>query len=238
MTWEATLISLLIVAQTRLFREGLCDMLGRESTYTVLGTASDAQSAIETALAHRPDVVLFDLAVTESWNAVQAIVRQLPDVHVVVLGLPDSEPELVRCAETGAAGYVSRDASFIELREILECAVRGELRCTPRAARVFLRRVAALAAGTASGGQAPTLTVRELEVARMIDAGLQNKEIARRLSIEVATVKNHVHNILDKLHVHRRSEAARRLRLFVNLSAPGSDASVPTPNSSPGLGQR
>jgi len=230
--------SLLIVAHIRLYREGLCDMLRRESRFTVLATAGDAQSAIESAQANRPDVVLIDLAVAESWNVIQAIVRQLPDVHVVALGMPDSEAELIRCAEAGVAGYVSREASLVELEETLECAMRGELRCTPRAARVFLRRVASLAAGLDGGGRAPSLTVRELEVAGMMDAGLGNKDIARRLGIEVSTVKNHVHNILDKLQVHRRGEAARRLRLFVRWSAPASGASIPAPSSLQGLGHR
>ncbi len=210
--------SLLIVAGIRLYRDGLSDMLRRESRFTVMDTAGDAQTAIACAQARRPDLVLIDLATADSLYVIQAIVRHSPEVHVVALGMPDSEADLIRCAEAGVAGYVSRDASLAELGDTLECAVRGELRCTPRAARLLLRRVASLAAGLESGA-GPSLTARELEVAGMIDAGLGNKDIARRLGIEVSTVKNHVHSILEKLQVHRRGEVARRLRPLLRWSA-------------------
>ena len=221
--------SLLIVAEVRLYREGLSDMLKRESKFAVLDTAGDARTAIECAQARRPDLVLIDLATADSFHVIQAIVRHTPDVHVVALGMPDSEADLIRCAEAGVAGYVSRDASLAELGDTLECAVRGELRCTPRAARVLLRRVASLAAGLEGGVPGHALTARELEVAGMVDAGLGNKDIARRLGIEVSTVKNHVHNILDKLQVHRRGEAARRLRPLLRWSAPVAGVAIAAP---------
>ena len=210
--------SLLIVAAIRLYREGLSDLLRRESRFTVMDTAGDAPTAIACAQARRPDLVLIDLATADSLYVIQAIVRHSPEVHVVALGMPDSEADLIRCAEAGVAGYVSRDASLAELGDTLECAVRGELRCTPRAARLLLRRVASLAAGLESGA-GTSLTARELEVSGMIDAGMGNKDIARRLGIEVSTVKNHVHSILEKLQVHRRGEAARRLRPLLRWSA-------------------
>jgi DNA-binding NarL/FixJ family response regulator len=167
---------------------------------------------VELARTHRPDLVLVDLATTDSLVAIQALARISPEIHVVALGMPDSEADLVRYAEAGVAGYVSRDATLADLDATLVSAVRGELRCTPRAARVLLRRVASLAAGLDGAGAGASLTARELEIAGMIDAGLCNKDIARRLGIEVSTVKNHVHNILEKLNVRRRGEAARRLR--------------------------
>jgi len=95
---------------------------------------------------------------------------------------------------------------------VVSAAVRGELPCSPRIAGGLLRRVTALAAERWSREEPYRLTAREAEIAQLIERGLSNKEIARTLCIEVSTAKNHVHSILEKLHVHRRVEAAALLR--------------------------
>jgi two-component system, NarL family, nitrate/nitrite response regulator NarL len=128
------------------------------------------------------------------------------------LGLPETDEAVLAYAEAGIAGYVSRDGSVQDLVTAIEGAVKGELRCSPRLAGTILRRLAWRAAVGGDVSPRTTLTSRETEIVRLIDQGLSNKEIAVRLGIEVATVKNHVHNLLDKLRVHRRSEAAARLR--------------------------
>jgi len=101
--------------------------------------------------------------------------------------------------------------------------VRGEAVCSPRVAGALLRRIAALATDGRSDRVPAHLTKREREIMGLIDEGLSNKEIAKRLRIEVATVKNHVHNILEKLQVHRRGEAAARVRAALPRRAVGSD---------------
>jgi DNA-binding NarL/FixJ family response regulator len=98
-----------------------------------------------------------------------------------------------------------------ELGETVACVMRGELPCTPRLAATLFQRLALHASHRQDDG-ALGLTAREREILTLIDGGLSNKEIAHRLNIEVATVKNHVHRILDKLHVKRRGEAAARIR--------------------------
>src|SRR3989442_1901231 len=166
-------------------------MLKRESKFAVLDTAGDARTAIECAQARRPDLVLIDRATADSFHVIQAIVRHTPDVHVVALGMPDSEADLIRCAEAGVAGYVSRDASLAELGDTLECAVRGELRCTPRAARVLLRRVAAPAAGPGGGLPGPPPTARGAHVAGIGGAGLGTQQVPRRPGIAISSFENH-----------------------------------------------
>ena len=115
-------------------------------------------------------------------------------------------------AEAGIAGWVTREASVDDLRATVASAAAGEAVFSPRLAASLLRRVAALASERRVGAQATPLTRRQREILALIDEGLSNKEIARRLSIEVATVKNHVHNILEKLEVTRRAEAAALVR--------------------------
>ena len=119
---------------------------------------------------------------------------------------------MVPLVEAGAAGYLTRDASLRDLFAALSSAVRDEVLCSPRIVASLARRLARLAEQHATRPTPASLTAREAEVVGLLDAGLSNKEIATRLCIELPTVKNHVHHILEKLHVNRRGEAAARLR--------------------------
>jgi DNA-binding NarL/FixJ family response regulator len=126
--------------------------------------------------------------------------------------LPDQEDTLLEWAEAGVAGLVPREASFEDLLCTVGHAVRGEFRCSPRFAGRLLQRLAQPRLAAHPPERLSSLTARETEIIRLIDQGLSNKAIAVELGIELATVKNHVHNLLEKLHVHRRAEAAARIR--------------------------
>jgi len=119
-------------------------------------------------------------------------------------------------AAAGIAGYVRDDAAAEDVVAVLKSAMRDELLCSPRAAATLCHHVAVLSrdghGGLPAESPAPALSKRELEIGELIDRGLSNKQIARQLGIQVTTVKNHVHNIFDKLKVHRRGEAAACLR--------------------------
>lgn len=114
------------------------------------------------------------------------------------------------------AGYVLRDASLEELVDTLVSTARGELQCSAQIAGALQRRLADLASQTGGSPELESLTPREWEIAELIHQGLTNKEIAVRLTIEVATVKNHVHRILFKLHARNRAEVAASLRRWGN----------------------
>ena len=135
--------------------------------------------------------------------------------------MAETEYELVACAEAAIVGYVTRDHSSAELRAVVASVARGEVVCPPRIAAMLLRRVAALAGGPDSNLGQTHLSHREREIVRLIGRGLSNKEIARDLGVEIATVKNHVHNILNKLRVHRRSDAAALFNGAVTRASPG-----------------
>jgi DNA-binding NarL/FixJ family response regulator len=125
------------------------------------------------------------------------------------LSVTESERTVIDCAEAGVAAYVMRDESIEQLVETLAGVARREARCSPRLAGMLLRRVTELAANghVPERPGEPPLTQREREVLGLLADGLTNKQIAHRLSIEMPTVKNHVHSILGKLDVHRRTEA-------------------------------
>jgi two-component system nitrate/nitrite response regulator NarL len=208
----ASPIRVMIVDDLRLYREGLAHALGQRPHIVVVGTAARRDLALAEIARLQPTVVLLDMAMPESIAMVRELRERSPEVKVVALAVAEDDRDVLACAEEGLAGYVPREGSFEDLVAAVESAARGELLCSPRMAAALFRRLATLAAGREPAVGAQQLTTREREILRLIDGGLSNKEIAGRLSIEVATVKNHVHNILEKLHVHTRSEAAARLR--------------------------
>ena len=206
------MIQIVIVTDIRLYRDGLASHLQGQALFEVTGLAASASEGLAVAEQLRPDLLLIDLTIPNCHSAICTLRARAPTTRVVVLALPDDEQQLLAFAEAGVAGFVPREASLAELVLALESVARGELLIPPRAAGVLLRRVATLAAGVPPGTDVPTLTAREAEIARLIDDGRSNKEIARGLGIEVATVKNHVHHILAKLRLTRRGEVPRRLR--------------------------
>lgn len=175
-------------------------------------TASDAPTAVECARTVAPDVALLSMASRDGLTALGALRAAVPSVPVIVFGIKEFEDEIVACAEAGASGFLPRQGTVAELEETVAGVLRGETVCSPRVAALLLRRVTTLAeARTPTDGTAG-LTPREREVLMLIERGMTNKQIATTLGIEVRTVKNHVHNLLEKLRVRRRGEAAARLR--------------------------
>ena len=203
------MIRVLILSDIRLYREGLAEMLGRRECLTVVGTNTTWQEAEPRLAELRPDVVLLDMATPDSRVTARAVGRIAPSVRVVAMGVREHAGDVVECAEAGIAGYVSRDGSLEDLIAAVESASRGEWRSSSEVMAQLLRRLAHLAAERADARPDAVLTGRERQIVSLIGRGLSNKEIAQTLGIEVPTVKNHVHNLLEKFHVHRRSEAAR-----------------------------
>jgi two-component system, NarL family, nitrate/nitrite response regulator NarL len=214
------MIRILIVAEIRLYREGLAEMLRDEPGLAVVGTAAGADEAVRLLRGEVPDIVLLDMAIPDNAWLVRALVAAVPGTRVVALAVPEIEREVLACAEAGVAGYVTRDASIEDVVAAVESAARGEVLASPRMVATLFERVATLALERSPQSIESRLTARELEILDLIDRGLSNKEIARFLTIELSTVKNHVHNILDKLNVSRRSEAAARRREAHVSSAP------------------
>ena len=180
---------------------------------SVTGAHGCIEECIAGARCLDPDVVLLDLARDDGVAAIRHIVAELPWVPTVVLGVPEDDDSVIACAEAGAAAYVTRDESLDDLHHTLLAVARGESPCSPKRVAMLLRRLAALAADPVQNGTTDVhLTPRESEVLSLIDAGLSNKQIAQKLCVELPTVKNHVHNILEKLGVDRRAQAAAWLR--------------------------
>jgi DNA-binding NarL/FixJ family response regulator len=206
------MIRIVIACDIRLYREGLSLHLARQDQLDVVGTAATRDETHRLARELRPDVLLLDMAMPGSLELVHEVHDIAPETRVLALTIPEADGAVIACAEAGVAGFVTREATIADLIEAIRSAARGEATMSPRAAAALLRRVGALAADRpASAPPRGELTAREREIVELVALGLSNKAIAARLHVEVATVKNHVHNILDKLQVRRRGEIAAHL---------------------------
>jgi DNA-binding NarL/FixJ family response regulator len=200
-----------IISDVLLYREGLGSSLVRDGRLAVadLVTSYNALPAISR---NRPDAVLLDGAIANCLDLARRIRANLAGVLVVGFGISGGADRMVDCAESGLAAFVDCNSSMDELVTAVLAALRGELTCSPAVAALMCERLASL---SASGPrQCSGLTRREREVAALIGQGLSNKEIASDLGIGPATVKNHVHSILEKLDVRRRSAIVHQLREF------------------------
>jgi two-component system nitrate/nitrite response regulator NarL len=203
---------IIIVSDTRLYCEGLALSLARADRLVVVGVADTVASALTCIEEKNPDVALLDFAMHDALGLPHAIAAARMRVKVVAFSVAETEDEVCECAEAGIAGYVARDGSKEDLVAAVENAVRGEVLCSPRVAASLFRRLAAHVQTTRQRPPEARLTSREEDIIALIDRGLSNKEIARQLKICLPTVKNHVHDILEKLQVRRRGAAAALLR--------------------------
>jgi two-component system, NarL family, nitrate/nitrite response regulator NarL len=200
-------IEVFVLVAVRVYREGIVDAVERDPRFHVIGSAPTLAATwpLLEALPRPPDITLIDLALPEGTNVARALRRGWPNSGTMAVAVGDADEEVVQWAEAGVSGLVSREATLAEFLDAIEAAAKEEVVTSPAVAAALLRRVASLPRETRRDARA--LTRREREIVRLIGRGLSNKEIASSLRIEVPTVKNHVHNILEKLRVGRRVEA-------------------------------
>jgi two-component system nitrate/nitrite response regulator NarL len=201
------MIRVAIISHVSLYREGLLRILSQIQDMLVVGQAHDLGEALALLDAVSAEVVLVDLASAPGLDEVRTLSARFPHSRVLALGVENNGAAIADCAEAGIAGFVDRDGSVEDLLAAIRSAASGELRCSPRVAAALMQRVATLASVDREriGHE---LTRRELEVVKLVQQGLTNKQIASRLKIATATARNHVHNILEKLGARTRGEAA------------------------------
>ena len=196
-----------VVSDVRIYREGLTSSLARQGGLEVLGAESsgDVLGRISTL---QPEVLLLDLAARDSLTIPRRARQIHPILRVVAFAVAEVDEQVLACAEAGISGYVAQDGSVEDLVAAVLRALKGELECSPRIAALLFGRMATLSGGRSTAPLDAALTPRERQIARLVACNLPNKEIARRLSLGPATIKNHVHNILQKLNICRRGEIA------------------------------
>jgi DNA-binding NarL/FixJ family response regulator len=208
---EGETIRVVIVDDHALFRRGLDLVLSEEPDIKVVGEAADGIEAVHRAEEMAPDVVVMDVRMPRSTGieAARRIRERLPDTKVIMLTVSDSEEDLYAAVKAGASGYLLKEISIEELADAVRAVARGHSLISPSMASKLLSEFNALVQQAEERHRSllPNLTDRELDVLKLVAKGLSNREISEELYISENTVKNHVRNILEKLHLHSRMEA-------------------------------
>jgi len=198
-------ISIVIAVAVRLYREGLATALAAQAHVRIdrsVGTLADAHAAV---LDLQPDVLIVDVSLEDACGMIRAIRQGGCRCRILAFAVREDIATILDYAEAGADGFVTANGSIAELIEAIEKTAVGELMCSPRIAAQLLRHAARPTDAGSPG--AIELTGREEQVYSLLRQGLSNKEIASALGIAEATVKNHVHHVLEKLHVATRAQA-------------------------------
>jgi len=211
-------IKVILVIEVRLIANIFASVLDDEAGIEVagsLGTLKEALAFMQTKKVHVA-LVSAGLPNEEALKLTRIIADQSPDTRVLILGLSEeNQHDTLRYIEAGASGYILKDSSLKELIDVIRLAQKGEAHVSTRMAGAMMERLFRLArvfsAVESKIDSDVRLTSRELEVLQFIGEGLTNQEIASRLVVEVGTVKNHVHRILEKLNVSSRQDAASYL---------------------------
>jgi DNA-binding NarL/FixJ family response regulator len=207
------LIRSIIVDSVQLFRECLATALANNENIKVVDTASDTKEALAKVKIHRPDVALVGLDHSShgALDLTNQISLEFPHTRVVILGATESEETAMDFIRAGAKAYIAKDSSLDEVIKAVQAIHRGGAVCSPQVAYSVFTRVAELSQMNSDKISAVdlSLTPRESEILQLIADGLHNRQIADQLFLSLFTVKNHVHNILEKLQVGRRKDAVQ-----------------------------
>ncbi|PSO47663.1 MAG: DNA-binding response regulator [Actinobacteria bacterium QS_8_72_14] len=207
-------IRVLVADDHELFRRGLEMVLQSEDDLDVVGEASDGDEAVELARGDVPDVVLMDVRMpagrthADGIAATKAIKDAVPGARILMLTISDEEEDLYEAIKAGASGYLLKEISIEEVADAIRHVHAGQSLISPSMASKLLTEFAAMARQDEQQQMpTPKLTEREMEVLRLVAQGMNNRAIAKELYISENTVKNHVRNMLEKLHLHSRMEA-------------------------------
>lgn len=206
-------IRILLAEDQPLFRGAVAALLATQPDLEVVGEAENGLVAVEQAVALRPDLVLMDveMPVMNGVEAVRLIREKVLDVKVIMLTVSEDEDHVFDAMMNGAHGYLLKNLRPEQLFEMIHTVMRGEMPISPAVAGRLVHHL------QTTGGSKPVvaplepeqlMTRRELEILRLVASGLSNKEIGKTLSITEGTVKNHIHNALEKLHMSNRIQAA------------------------------
>ena len=211
------MIKVLLVIEVRLIANIFAEVLEDEADFMIVGRSEDAEGALKIIQDRKVDVALVSVGLPEhgALKLTRAIVDTTPNTKVLALGLADDTDDVLKYIEVGASGYILKDSSLLDLIEIIRSTPKGEAQVSAKMAAAMVERLSSLAKMFSTPGTNLTndvhLTPREREVLECIGQGRTNQEIASSLLVELGTVKNHVHSILEKLNVSNRDEAASYL---------------------------
>lgn len=210
------LISLVLMNDNRLLREGLSLMIREEPGFTVLTTSADLDEALQKVRDAEPHVVLLDFSLEnqDALRVTATVNKEVPTAKFIVMGFLPHQEDVADFVTAGASGFIMKDATFDEFLVTIRAVARGEHVLPPQLTGSLFSQINRIAVrrGKPRELEPVNLTQRERQVVELISEGLSNKEIAARLHIAIHTVKSHVHHVLEKLSLHTRLEVAALTR--------------------------
>lgn len=206
-------ISLVLIDDNRLLREGLAAMIHSQPGFKVLAASADVEEALQKVREAKPDVVLLDFGLEDhdSLSLTTTVHAEVPQARVIVMGLLPVQEDVADFVRAGASGFIMKNASFEDFFATIRAVASGAEVLPSELTNSLFTQITNTAAGGGSKArvlESVRLTNRERQVIDLLGEGLSNKEIATRLQIAVHTVKSHVHNVLEKLALHSRLEVA------------------------------
>src|SRR5574337_133471 len=199
---------LMILSEVRFLREGIAGAIEQGSQFFNAGLCENLKQALSIVRSHPAATVILDASFPNGLDAVREIRAVSPTAQVVVFAMSETQENVIAWAKAGAAGYVPTSVGLQEFVKSVEAITRGEQICSAKIVSGLMQFVGSSASEGSDLRLAMSLTAREREITRMIAEGLSNKEIARKLKIELSTTKSHVHNLLGKLGLSGRNRIA------------------------------
>jgi DNA-binding NarL/FixJ family response regulator len=203
-------ISLVLIDDNRLFREGIAELIHKQPGFKVLAASADVEEALAEVREAKPDVVLLDFGLEDhdSLALTATVHEEVPEARVIIMGLLPLQEDVADYVRAGASGFIMKDATFDQFFDTIRAVAAGAEILPQALTNSLFTQIVKNVPGASKAQllEAVRLTAREREVIDLLGEGLSNKEIAARLSIAIHTVKSHVHNVLEKLALHSRLE--------------------------------
>jgi two-component system, NarL family, nitrate/nitrite response regulator NarL len=205
---NTTTILVFLICRVRLYQQAILGLLNRQAGINAVGSVDTFHDLILALDAVEPDAVLLDTGSPEALVLATRVVKARPSTRILGFGVDDVPPQVIACAQAGLWGYLPSNASTVELARAARRVAFGETVWSVGMGEKLFHHLRSVALRDSGSKIDTVLTVRQQQILKLINEGLSNKQIAQRLSLGTSTVKNHVHGLLSRLQVGRRSEAA------------------------------
>ena len=208
-------IRVVVTIETRIYRDGIAQLLENYSDIEVVATPSNLKETLDICSSKSPNILLVDATFPETLSTIRRLKQESHNLKIILLSMRACRSQMSAFAGEGVLEFVTTDDSIDDLRQAILAAMKNGFWCSSRVAKLLLEQ-------TPDENMLPDkfadlpLTRQQANVLQLLESGISNKEIARKLHIETATVKNHVHHILQKLKVNSRGEAAAVYRRLYN----------------------